>query len=103
MISNKKNSTYKVKFTNMKMLVKMKNVFRKATGITDEKFNILLKFIDPGEDSCNIKMYDTTKRLSEETYTFTEDYIHKSGRTPRLDEREQFFLYLAWLKNGCEK
>ena len=78
---------------NYENVSKKENFFRKATGIHVEKFDALLKFIDPGEGSSNIKMYDTSKRLSEETYTVT-------GRKPRLDPREQFFLYLTWLKNG---
>ena len=81
------------KIYNYDNVSKNEKLFRKATGVHVEKFNALLKFIDSGKESCNIKMYDTSKRLSEETYTITEEeYINKPGRTPRLDHREQFFL-----------
>ena len=39
--------------------------FLAATGLTVESFNNLLKFLNPGKDSCNIKFYDTLSRLSQ--------------------------------------
>ena len=39
--------------------------FRAATGLTVESFNNLLEFLNPSKDSCNIKFYDTSSRLSQ--------------------------------------
>ena len=39
--------------------------FLAATGLTVESFNNLLKFLNPGKASCNIKFYDTLSRLSQ--------------------------------------
>ena len=54
--------------------------------------------MNPGEDCTNIKFYDTSKRLLEERFTQSEDA--KSGPKPKLPPREQFFMYMSWLKNG---
>lgn len=86
---------------SFKNISKNEEQFRKATGLSVEKFNVLLEFLNPGEDCSNIKFHDTTKRLNEETFTHeTLEYKNKPGRMPRLDPKEQLFLYLAWLKNG---
>ena len=39
--------------------------FRAAAGLTVESFNNLLEFLNPSKDSCNIKFYDTSSRLSQ--------------------------------------
>ena len=39
--------------------------FRAATGLTVESFNNLLEFLNPSKNSCNIKFYDTSSRLSQ--------------------------------------
>ena len=36
-----------------------------ATGLTVEFFNSLMEFLNPGKNSCNIKFYDTSSRLSQ--------------------------------------
>lgn len=94
-----KISDYESKFYNYENISQNNEHFTKTTGITKEKFKILLEYINPGEDSCNIKYYDTNKRLSEETFTNNTDKL-KPGRKPLLEPEEQFFLYLSWLKNG---
>ena len=33
--------------------------FKKTTGISNEKFKLLLEYINPGKDSCNIKYYES--------------------------------------------
>ena len=92
---------FKSRMYNFENISKNEKSFRKATGLHVDKFDAILEFINPGKDSCNIKMYDTSKRLSEEALTSMEDeYLNKPGRTPMLDTKEQFFLYLTWLKNG---
>ena len=40
------------------------NSVHAATGLTVEPFNNLLEFLNPCKDSCNIKFYDTSSRLS---------------------------------------
>ena len=48
-------------------------------------FVYLLDFLDPGVDCINFKMYDTTKRLSEEVYTTSSEHDDdeiKSGPKP---------------------
>ena len=47
-----------------------KTDFKSETGFDNETFLKLLEFLEPGEDCCNLKMYDTSQRLSEETFTF---------------------------------
>ena len=39
--------------------------FRAATGLTVESSNNLMRFLNPGKDSCNITFYDTSGRLSQ--------------------------------------
>ena len=39
--------------------------FHAVTRLTDESFNNLLEVLNPGKDSCNIKFYDTSSRLSQ--------------------------------------
>ena len=92
-------SDYECKSYRYENISKNNEHFTKATGITKEKFRILLEYINPGKESCNIKYYDTNKRLCEETFTRETEKL-KPGRKPLLEPEEQFFLYLSWLKNG---
>ena len=71
--------------------------FRAATGVIVESFNNLLKFLNPGEDSCNIKTYDTSGRLSQSCNDIGSP---KSGPKPKLSSQDQLFIYTTWLKNG---
>ena len=48
--------------------------FKKSTGIEPDVFVYSLDFLDPGVDCINFKMYDTTKRLSEEVYTASSEH-----------------------------
>ena len=77
-----------------------KELFKKTTGLSLETFKILLSFLNPGEKMSNVKFYDSTNRLSEETNSKRDLTFLKSGRTPALNNEEQCFLYLSWLKNG---
>ena len=76
--------------------------FKKATGIERDVFLYLLDLLDPGEDCKNLKMYDTSKRLSEEKFTTlsNETDMLKSGPKPKLNPIDQFFMYITWLRNG---
>ena len=95
-ITKLQNRTY-----NYKNIGQNEEHFRKTTGLSVEKFNVLLEFLEPGEGCSNIKFHDTEKRLSKETFTTeTLEYKNKPGRMPRLDSKEQLFLYLTCLKNG---
>ena len=58
----------------------------------------LLNYFNPGDNCNNIKFYGTSKRLSEEKYTNSEEV--KSGPKPKISAKEQLFMYLSWLKNG---
>ena len=82
-------------------LSKNKDKFRIATGLEPDNFKALYKYLNPGENCCNIKLYDTAKRLSEEKFTTNEDKDKlKHGRKPKLSAINQLFLYVTWLKNG---
>ena len=50
---------------NFDNVSKSEEEFRAATDLTDESFNNLLEIFNPGKDSCNIKFYDTSSRLSQ--------------------------------------
>ena len=58
----------------------------------------LFNYLNPGDDCSSIKFYDTSKRLSEEKYTNSEEV--KSDPKPKISAKEQLFMYLSWLKNG---
>ena len=58
----------------------------------------LCNYLNPGDNCSNIKFYGTSKRLSEEKYTNSEEV--KSGPKPKISAKEQLFMYLSWLKNG---
>ena len=74
--------------------------FRPATGFTGESFNNLLKFSNPGKDSCNIKFYDTSSRISQ---SFDDIGRPRSGPKPKLSSQDQLFMsmYMTWLKKIC--
>ena len=55
--------------------------FRAGTALAAESFNKLLEFLNPGEDSCYIKFYDTSSRLSQSCDDIGSP---KSGPRPKL-------------------
>ena len=79
-------------------LCENKEQLRGATGINPDCFMHLFNYLKPGDDCSNIKFYDTSKRLSEEKCTNSEEV--KSGPKPKISAKEQLFMYLSWLKNG---
>ena len=83
-----------------KNISKDEKLFVKATGISVESFKALLELLNPGEKSSNIKFYDTSKRMSHEKHSQEDISFLKRGRAPLLDNEEQCFLYLTWLRNG---
>ena len=50
-----------------------KKQFRSATGINPDCFMRLFNYLNPGEDSSNIKCYDSFSPLSEEKYTNSKE------------------------------
>ncbi|XP_066936169.1 uncharacterized protein [Clytia hemisphaerica] len=83
-----------------KNISKDEKLFIKATGISVESFKALLELLNPGEKSSNIKFYDTSRRMSNEKHSQEDISYLKRGGAPLLDNEEQFFLYLSWLRNG---
>ena len=59
---NTKLKSHNYNFDNVS---ESRDEFRAATGLTVESFNNLLEFLNPSKDSCNIKFYDTSSRLSQ--------------------------------------
>ena len=55
----------------------------------------LMKFLNPGEDSCNIKFSDTSSRLSQ---SCDDTGSPKSGPKLKLSSQDQLFMYITWLK-----
>jgi len=49
-----RNTDSESKYFRYKNVSKNSELFRKTTGISEEKFEELLEYITPGEDSCNI-------------------------------------------------
>ena len=98
-IENKKlkeeNIKLKSHIYNFDNISESRDEFRAATGLTVESFNNLLEFLNPGKDSCNIKFYDTSSRLSQSCDDIGSP---KSGPKPKLSSEDQLFTYMTWLK-----
>ena len=61
-----------------------------ATGLTVQFFNNLTEFLNQLRDSCNIKFYDTSSRLSQSCDGIGSP---KSGPKPKLSTQDQLFMY----------
>ena len=70
---------------NIDNVSESRDELRAVTGITVESFNNLLKFLNPGKDSCNIKFYDTSSWLSQ---SFDDIESPKSGPKPKLSSQD---------------
>ena len=66
-----------------------------ATGLTVQFFNNLTEFLNQLRDSCNIKFYDTSSRLSQ---SCDDAGSPKSGPKPKLSSPGKLFMYMTWLK-----
>ena len=93
-----KNKLLKLQRFFFENLCENKEQFRSATGLNPDCFMSLFNYLNPGDDCSSIKFYDTSKRLSEEKYTNSDEV--KSGPKPKISAKEQLFMYLSWLKNG---
>ena len=62
----------------------MRRCFQVFTGLHPVKFDILLQFLNPGENACNLKDYEASKKVSAEPdkCKFTEG--SKPGISPKL-------------------
>ena len=78
-------------------LCEKKEKFRSATGINPDCFICFFNYLNSGDDCSNIKFHDTSKCLTEERYTNSEEV--RSGPKPKISAKEQLFMYLSWLKN----
>ena len=91
------NKLLKLQRFSFKNLCENKEQFRNATGLNPDCFMSLFNYLNPGNHCSNINFYDTSKRLSEEKCTNSEEV--KSGTKPKISAKEQLFMYLSWLKN----
>ena len=85
---------------NLRNIREQEDVFKSFTGLHPVKFDILLQFLNPGENASNLKYYEASKKVSAEPdkCKFTEG--SKPGMSPKLDVIEQLFMFLAWLRCG---
>ena len=59
---------------NYQNLSKNGQLFKKATGLEKESFEILFEFLDSGENSCKLK-YDNAKEIALKTVSSNETWI----------------------------
>ena len=80
--------------------IREQDVFKSFTGLHPVKFDILLQFLNPGENASNLRYYEASKKVSAELdkCKFTEG--SKPGMSPKLDVIEQLFMFLVWLRCG---
>ena len=88
----------KLQRISIENLCENKEKFRSATGINPDCFICFFNYLNSGDDCSNIKFHDTSKCLTEERYTNSEEV--RSGPKPKISAKEQLFMYLSWLKNG---
>ena len=88
------NIKLKSHFYNFDNVSESGDEFRAGTGLTVESFNYLLVFLNLGKDSCNIKFYDTSSRLSQNCNDIGSP---KSGPKPKLPSQDQLFMYMDLL------
>ena len=72
-----------------------KDKFRAAPGLTVESFNNLPSFLNPGKGSCNIKFYDTSRKLSQSCDDIGSP---KSCPKQKLSSQDQLFMCMTWSK-----
>lgn len=82
------------------------DLFKSSTGVEVEKFSILYRFLNPGDFCENVKLYDPSKKVPD---TMKEDPLSspgfktpdaKPGTRPKLNAKNQLFLFLTWLRLG---
>ena len=95
------NSNLQNLVNNYQNLLKNVQLFKKATGLEKESFDILLEFLDPGENSCKLK-HDNAKEIAQKALSSSEtpsrDTLQERGPRPN---RSRYiitwtnFLYLS--------
>ena len=83
---NTKLKSHNYNFDNVS---ESRDEFRAATGLTVESFNNLLEFLNPGKDSCKIKFFDTSSRLSQ---SCDDTGSPKSTLKPKLSSQDHLFM-----------
>ena len=83
------------------------DLFRSATTLDKERFDILFEYLDPGENCENIKYYHTKLVKTEEKVPEDplaspsyENPSSKPGPRPKLKAVEQLFLFMTWFRLG---
>ena len=90
---------------------KDEKLFKSQTGLELDTFEILLEFLDPGENCQNIKFYDpilkTENEVVDEMINFRSPTQEakkmscgKQGPKMKIDSRDQLLLFLSWLRGG---
>ena len=74
--------------------------FRKATGLELDSFNELFTFLDPGINYNNIKFCEANFDGKDVVTNSINRFLTKRGPKPKMDARNQLFMFLSWLKNG---
>jgi len=101
-IQNRTYSYHTIKYNKL--------FFKNQTGLELESFDSLYKFLNPGNNCENMKMYDSSLKpkntKDDDIILFCSPNQQKNRRTskqgPRtkLDSKDQLFLFLTWLKCG---
>ena len=78
---------------NYDNLSKDKKMFKVVTGMEPDDFIPLYDFVNPGKDGNNIKYYESNKGTKYKNYQQSEKPVPK----PKIDAKDQLFLYLTWL------
>lgn len=85
--------------------------FKSQTGLEPHTFEILIEFLDPGENCQNIKFYEPALKTQNEgvseninfcspTIESKKNNSGKRGPKTKLDSRDQLLLFLSWLRGG---
>ena len=91
------------KLYNFEKLSREPAMFKSATGLEVDSFIYLYNFLNPGENSANLKYYERAKemgRLNVSDAAETSTDGNKSGPKPKTSPKDQLFLCMSWLKNG---
>ena len=82
-----KNKLLNLQRFSFKNMCENEEQLRSATGSNPDSFMRLLNYLNLGDDCSYIKLYGTSKRLSEKMYTNSEEV--KSGPNLKISAKEQ--------------
>ena len=71
-------------------------MFKSTTGLEADDFSAIFNFLNTGPNCENIKFYDSTNKMTSKSYPQNV----KPGKRAKLDAKDQFFMYVSWLRNG---